>query len=58
MPPTPQITKASIHYHFASKTELGMAVVDRYVDRFGDAPTAIALARAGTTCRWRTSPTA
>ena len=36
------ITKASIHYHFASKTELGMAVVDRYVDRFGDALTAIA----------------
>ena len=36
------ITKASIHYHFASKTELGMAVVDRYVDRFGAALTAIA----------------
>ncbi len=36
------ITKASIHYHFASKTELGMAVVDRYVDRFGAALVAIA----------------
>jgi TetR/AcrR family transcriptional repressor of nem operon len=31
------IRKASIHYHFASKTELGMAVVDRYIDRFGAA---------------------
>ena len=36
------ITKASIHYHFASKTKLGMAVVDRYVDRFGAALVAIA----------------
>lgn len=29
------IRKASIHYHFASKTDLGIAVVDRYVERFG-----------------------
>jgi TetR/AcrR family transcriptional regulator, transcriptional repressor for nem operon len=36
------ITKASIHYHFASKTDLGMAVVDRYVERFGAALVAIA----------------
>lgn len=36
------ITKASIHYHFASKTDLGIAVVDRYVDRFGAALVAIA----------------
>jgi TetR/AcrR family transcriptional repressor of nem operon len=36
------ITKASIHYHFASKTDLGMAVVDRYVERFGTALVAIA----------------
>lgn len=35
------ITKASIHYHFTSKTELGIAVVDRYVDRFGTALVAI-----------------
>jgi TetR/AcrR family transcriptional repressor of nem operon len=28
------IRKASIHYHFASKTDLGVAVVDRYVARF------------------------
>jgi TetR/AcrR family transcriptional repressor of nem operon len=36
------ITKASIHYHFASKTDLGIAVVDRYVARFGAALVAIA----------------
>lgn len=30
------ITKASIHYHFPSKTELGCAVIDRYVARLGD----------------------
>src|SRR6201987_6515356 len=28
------IRKASIHYHFPSKTDLGIAVVDRYVARF------------------------
>ena len=28
------IRKASIHYHFASKTDLGIAVIDRYVARF------------------------
>ena len=31
------ITKASVHYHFASKTDLGTAVVDRYAERFGQA---------------------
>jgi TetR/AcrR family transcriptional repressor of nem operon len=36
------IRKASIHYHFASKTDLGIAVVDRYVTRFGTALDAIA----------------
>jgi TetR/AcrR family transcriptional repressor of nem operon len=36
------IRKASIHYHFPSKTGLGMAVVDRYVARFGAALEAIA----------------
>ena len=33
------IRKASIHYHFASKTDLGKAVVDRYAERFGAALT-------------------
>jgi TetR/AcrR family transcriptional regulator, transcriptional repressor for nem operon len=28
------ITKASLHYHFATKTELGRALVDRYGERF------------------------
>jgi TetR/AcrR family transcriptional regulator, transcriptional repressor for nem operon len=36
------IHKASIHYHFASKTDLGVAVVDRYVKRFGAALAAVA----------------
>jgi len=36
------IRKASIHYHFPSKTDLGIAVVDRYVARFGAALSAIA----------------
>lgn len=28
------IRKASIHYHFPSKADLGVAVVNRYIDRF------------------------
>jgi TetR/AcrR family transcriptional regulator, transcriptional repressor for nem operon len=36
------IRKASIHYHFPSKTDLGTAVVDRYVARFDAALAAIA----------------
>jgi len=36
------ITKASIHYHFSSKTDLGIAVVDRYVERFRAAFLAVA----------------
>ena len=36
------IRKASIHYHFASKAELGVAVVDRYIARFDAALVAIA----------------
>jgi TetR/AcrR family transcriptional repressor of nem operon len=31
------IRKASIHYHFPSKTDLGVAVVERYTQRFGAA---------------------
>src|SRR4051812_14472756 len=34
------IRKASIHYHFPSKTDLGIAVVDRYIARFEEALTA------------------
>jgi TetR/AcrR family transcriptional repressor of nem operon len=31
------ITKASLHYHFASKAELGEALIDRYSARFTEA---------------------
>ena len=30
------VTKASLHYHFASKTELGRALIERYAERFGE----------------------
>ena len=36
------IRKASIHYHFASKADLGIAVIDRYDARFSAALAAIA----------------
>jgi TetR/AcrR family transcriptional repressor of nem operon len=29
-----KITKAALHYHFASKSELGEALVTRYATRF------------------------
>jgi TetR/AcrR family transcriptional regulator, transcriptional repressor for nem operon len=35
------ITKAALHYHFASKADLGEALIDRYAARFGDALAAI-----------------
>lgn len=31
------VTKASLHYHFAGKAELGESLVRRYTDRFGNA---------------------
>ena len=31
------ITKASLHYHFPSKADLGRALIQRYSGRFGDA---------------------
>jgi len=31
------VTKAALHYHFASKAELGDALIDRYAARFFDA---------------------
>jgi TetR/AcrR family transcriptional repressor of nem operon len=36
------IRKASIHYHFPSKTDLGIAVIDRYATQFNSALDAIA----------------
>ena len=35
------ITKASLHYHFAGKAELGEALIVRYGERFADALAAI-----------------
>jgi TetR/AcrR family transcriptional repressor of nem operon len=31
------ITKASLHYHFPGKAELGEALIDRYAERFAEA---------------------
>jgi TetR/AcrR family transcriptional regulator, transcriptional repressor for nem operon len=36
-----EITKASLHYHFRGKAELGEALIVRYADRFMDALAAI-----------------
>jgi TetR/AcrR family transcriptional repressor of nem operon len=35
------VTKAALHYHFASKAELGEALIDRYTQRFESALAAI-----------------
>jgi TetR/AcrR family transcriptional repressor of nem operon len=35
------VTKAALHYHFASKAELGTALIDRYTTRFEAALAAI-----------------
>jgi TetR/AcrR family transcriptional regulator, transcriptional repressor for nem operon len=35
------ITKASLHYHFQSKAELGNALIRRYADRFADSLSSI-----------------
>jgi TetR/AcrR family transcriptional repressor of nem operon len=35
------LTKASLHYHFPSKSELGKALIARYAERFADALAAI-----------------
>lgn len=35
------ITKAALHYHFASKADLGEALISRYAARFGEALAAI-----------------
>ena len=48
------ITKASLHYHYRTKTELGCAIIERYGERFRaalgqiqrDRPAGIAAARA------------
>jgi TetR/AcrR family transcriptional repressor of nem operon len=35
------VTKASLHYHFPSKADLGEAIITRYAEQFADALTAI-----------------
>ena len=35
------VTKASLHYHFTSKAELGEALITRYAERFGAALAAV-----------------
>jgi TetR/AcrR family transcriptional regulator, transcriptional repressor for nem operon len=45
------ITKASLHYHFRGKAELGKALIDRYGERFGDALHEIAARPAGALAR-------
>ncbi|MGO9319414.1 MAG: TetR/AcrR family transcriptional regulator [Solirubrobacteraceae bacterium] len=42
------ITKASLHYHFASKAELGEALIERYSARFTEALERIDSTRSGT----------
>ena len=39
--PSSAVTKASIHYHFPSKTDLGLALIERYGVIFGAALEAI-----------------
>ncbi len=41
------VTKASLHYHFPGKADLGQALIDRYAERFALALAAIE-ARGGT----------
>jgi TetR/AcrR family transcriptional repressor of nem operon len=36
-----KVSKASLHYHFPGKAELGKAMIDRYADRFDEALGAI-----------------
>src|ERR1700675_1013235 len=40
------VTKASLHYHFASKAELGRALIERYSTGFQQALSAIEASRA------------
>src|SRR3954466_6990119 len=40
------VTKASLHYHFPSKAELGEALISRYTERFAEALAAIDAPRA------------
>jgi TetR/AcrR family transcriptional regulator, transcriptional repressor for nem operon len=39
------VRKASLHHHFATKTDLGLALIDRYVVNFGVALAALSAAK-------------
>ena len=45
------VTKASLHYHFAGKAELGEALVQRYASRFNQALDRIAARRVDATTK-------
>ena len=47
-----QITKAALHYHFASKADLGEALIARYAARFNAALDAVKGESEGGTGRW------
>jgi len=47
------VTKASLHYHFASKAELGQALIDRYAYRFAQLLGGIGDATDGAAARLR-----
>jgi TetR/AcrR family transcriptional repressor of nem operon len=47
------VTKASLHYHFAGKAELGEALISRYAERFGGALEAIDSDRADAPAKLR-----
>jgi TetR/AcrR family transcriptional regulator, transcriptional repressor for nem operon len=46
-----KIRKASIHYHFQSKTDLVIAVIDRYAERFDVALSGVSLAESAAKTR-------
>jgi TetR/AcrR family transcriptional repressor of nem operon len=48
-----QITKAALHYHFASKGDLGAALIDRYCDRLAGGLARLAGADQSATARLR-----
>jgi TetR/AcrR family transcriptional repressor of nem operon len=48
-----QVTKAALHYHFASKAELGAALIDRYCDRLAASLAALAAAEQSAPARLR-----
>ena len=48
-----EITKAALHYHFATKADLGEALIGRYAARFGEALAAIDASTSAAPARLR-----